>query len=71
MAKKVKKYKLKTNKGAAKRFKATASGKYRFRHAERAHGNTKKTTKIMRHRRSNGVLSAADTKIVDALLAVR
>lgn len=71
MATKVKKNKLKTNSGAAKRFKRTGSGKYRFRRAERAHGNTKKNTNLMRSRRANGVLSDSDCKTVDALLKVR
>ena len=68
MATKVKKNKLKTNSGAAKRFKATGSGKYRFRRAERAHGSTKKNSNLMRKRRANGTLKDCDAKIVDALL---
>ncbi len=60
--------KLKTKKSAAKRFKLTGTGKVRFRRAERAHGNTKKTTKIMRHRRANGVLSASDEVIAKSMI---
>jgi len=70
MAKAKTKVKIKTVKGAAKRFKRTGSGKYRFRRAERAHGNTKVNSSKVRARRRDGVLSAADTKVVDSLLAV-
>ena len=41
--------KLKTNRGAAKRFKKTASGGYKYRQANRNHILTKKSTKRKRH----------------------
>lgn len=44
--------KLKTHKGASKRFKITAKGKYiKHRSANRSHINTKMTTKRKRHLR--------------------
>ena len=43
--------KLKSNRGAAKRFKKSASGKFKHRQAHRNHILTKKTTKRKRHLR--------------------
>lgn len=65
---KVKKVKLKTNRGAAKRFKLSGSGKVRFRRANRNHIKTKQTTKRVRQARGNGVLVESDAKLVRALL---
>ena len=48
--------KLKTHSGAAKRFKKTASGSYKYRQANRNHILTKKSTKRMRHLRSLKIL---------------
>lgn len=63
-----KKYKLKTNRGAAKRFKKTGSGKVRFRRAYRNHINTKRSTKQVRQTRGQGVLKDCDAKLVDKML---
>ncbi len=62
------KVKLKTNRGAAKRFKKTASGKIRFRRANRNHIKTKQSTKRVRQARRNGVLPACDTPSIYRLL---
>ena len=62
------KVKLKTNRGAAKRFKKTGTGKIRFRRANRNHINTKRTAKQMRHARGNGVMKDCDAKLVDRML---
>jgi large subunit ribosomal protein L35 len=62
------KVKLKTNRGAAKRFKKTASGKVRFRRANRAHIKTKKSNKSVRQTRRNGVLPDCDGKLVLRML---
>jgi large subunit ribosomal protein L35 len=62
------KVKLKTNRGAAKRFKKTASGKVRFRRANRAHIKTKKGSKHVRQTRRNGVLAECDAKMVLRML---
>lgn len=58
------KNKIKSKRGAQKRFKFTASGKVRFRSANRAHMNTKRSTKQERHARVNGVMSPQDAKLV-------
>ena len=62
------KIKVKTNRGAAKRFKITGSGKVRFRSANRAHINTKRSTKQTRHARTHGVLCPADAKLAHRLM---
>ncbi|MGE8234332.1 MAG: 50S ribosomal protein L35, partial [Stenotrophomonas sp.] len=43
--------KIKTNRAAAKRFRKTASGKYKCGHANRSHILTKKATKRKRNLR--------------------
>jgi large subunit ribosomal protein L35 len=43
---------MKTNRGAAKRFSRTASGKFKHRQSHRSHILTKKSTKRKRHLRS-------------------
>lgn len=62
------KVKLKTNRGAAKRFKKTGTGKVRFGRANRRHIKTKKTSKSVRQARRNGVLKACDTPSIYRLL---
>ncbi len=47
--------KMKTNRGAAKRFKKTGSG-FKFKHATKRHILTKRTTKNKRHLRPNSLL---------------
>ncbi|MGE6335261.1 50S ribosomal protein L35, partial [Stenotrophomonas sp. NPDC077659] len=46
--------KIKTNRAAAKRFRKTASGKYKCGHANRSHILTKKATKRKRNLRQCG-----------------
>ena len=60
--------KMKTNRGAAKRFKRTGSGKFKCNHANRRHILTKKSTKLKRHLRQSGIVSAADTPSVARML---
>ncbi|MAZ44881.1 MAG: 50S ribosomal protein L35 [Legionellales bacterium] len=67
---KVKKNKLKTLKGALKRFKVTGSGKVRFRRANRSHYNTSRTTKQMRDARANGVACKSDEVMIKRMLNV-
>jgi len=62
------KVKLKTNRGAAKRFKKTATGKIRFRRANRNHIKTKQSAKRVRHARANGVMKDCDAKLVHRML---
>lgn len=63
-----KKVKLKTNRGAAKRFKITGTGKVRFRRANRNHINTKRSAKQMRQARGQGVMKDCDAKLVHRML---
>ncbi len=60
--------KLKTNRGAAKRFKVTASGKIKRNKAYRGHLLTKKTTKRKRNLRKSGLVDATNAKAVKRLL---
>lgn len=52
--------KMKTNSGAAKRFKKTGNGGFKHRSANRAHINTKMTTKRKRHLRGMSQVAKAD-----------
>jgi len=52
--------KLKTNRGAAKRFKRTASGKFKRSQAYLNHILTKKSTKRKRQLRDGVIVDAAD-----------
>lgn len=62
------KIKLKTNRGAAKRFKKTGTGKIRFRRANRNHIKTKQSTKKVRQSKANGVMNDSDAKLVHRML---
>ena len=52
--------KMKTNKGAAKRFKKTGTGKISRSKAFRRHILTSKTTKQKRNLRSSGIMEKGD-----------
>jgi large subunit ribosomal protein L35 len=52
--------KMKTHRGAAKRFKATSSGKLKRSHAYKSHILGKKSAKRKRHLRKSSLVSAAD-----------
>ena len=60
--------KMKTNRGAAKRFKRTADGRFRYRQSYRNHILTKKSSKRKRLLRSVAVIAPADTASVRRLL---
>lgn len=60
--------KIKTNKGAAKRFRKTATGKIRRNSAFTSHILTSKTTKRKRNLRKSSVLEPGDAKRIQALL---
>lgn len=62
------KVKLKSNRGAAKRFKITGTGKVRFRRANRNHIKTKQSTKQVRQSKRNGVMNDSDAKLVHRML---
>ncbi len=59
--------KMKTNRGAAKRFKATSSG-FKRAQSHRRHILTKKSTKRKRHLRSTIMVNKADVAAVKQLL---
>jgi large subunit ribosomal protein L35 len=61
--------KLKTHRGAAKRFKKTASGKIKRSNAFKSHILTKKTSKRKRRLRQAGIVATTgDTKRVKRLI---
>ena len=60
--------KLKTNRGAAKRFKKTGSGKYKKSSSHMNHILTKKSSKRKRHIRSSSLIADADVKSIKKLL---
>ena len=60
--------KVKTNRGAAKRFKATGSGKIKRRKAFSSHILTKKSTKRKRNLRKSGLIDESNTKAVKRML---
>lgn len=60
--------KMKTNRGAAKRFKSTGSGKFKRGHSHASHILTKKSTKRKRGLRKAALVHAADAKRVRQML---
>jgi large subunit ribosomal protein L35 len=60
--------KLKTHKGAAKRFRTTASGKVKRGHSHARHILTKKTTKRKRNLDIDAYVSDGDAGRVTAML---
>ena len=59
---------MKSNRGAAKRFKATGSGKIRRSKAFTSHILTKKSSKRKRNLRKSGLIAASDTRAVRRML---
>ena len=62
--------KMKTHSGAKKRFKVTANGKVRGRHAFTSHILEKKSPKKKRHLGRPVILNDSDAKRVKKLLGV-
>ena len=60
--------KMKTNRGAAKRFKRSANGKFKRNQSHRRHILTKKPNKRMRHLRSAAFIHQADEASVSRML---
>jgi large subunit ribosomal protein L35 len=60
--------KLKTHRGAAKRFKKTGSGKIVRASAFKRHILTSKTTKVKRHMRGTREVSEADAAKIERML---
>jgi large subunit ribosomal protein L35 len=60
--------KIKTNRGAAKRFKKTASGKIKRSCAFTSHILTSKSRKRKRNLRAGGLIAAVDAKNIAQLI---
>jgi large subunit ribosomal protein L35 len=60
--------KLKTHRGAAKRFRLTGSGKIRRNKAYARHILTKKSPKRKRNLRQSGLISKPDEKLIRRIL---
>lgn len=60
--------KMKTHKGAARRFRKTAKGKFKTNKPFADHIKTKKNAKRVRKLRKSGIASKADTKRLKKLL---
>jgi large subunit ribosomal protein L35 len=60
--------KLKTNRGARKRFRVTGTGRLKRHHAGMNHILTKKTQKRKRKLRKSGQVDAADTRRVRRMI---
>ena len=60
--------KIKTTRAAAKRFKKTGAGKYKFRKSHASHILTKKTTKRKRSLRLDQIVAGPDMKQVRRML---
>ncbi|MCP4721897.1 MAG: 50S ribosomal protein L35 [Desulfobacteraceae bacterium] len=60
--------KIKTCRAAAKRFKKTGSGKYKFRKSHASHILTKKTTKRKRSLRRDQIIDDSNLKAVKRML---
>ena len=59
--------KMKSNKGAAKRFKKTANG-FKCKQSHTSHILTKKSTKRKRHLRGTNLVAASDVAQVHSML---
>jgi large subunit ribosomal protein L35 len=60
--------KRKTHRGAAKRFRKTATGKFKRSHAMKRHILTKKNASRLRGLKKSALVSKADTKNVRSML---
>jgi large subunit ribosomal protein L35 len=60
--------KMKSNSGAAKRFKRTGSGKIRKNSAFTSHILTTKTTKRKRNLRKSSIMAKSDVKRIKVLI---
>ena len=60
--------KIKTNRAAAKRFRKTASGKFKAGHAFKSHILTKKSTKRKRGLRATNIVRKDDSGRISRML---
>ena len=62
--------KMKTRRGAAKRFKITGSGRIKRNKANHRHMLIRRSNKAKRKMRQAGILKTGDAKLVKAMLGV-
>ena len=62
--------KMKTRRGAAKRFKVTGSGRIKRNKANHRHMLIRRSNKAKRKMRQSGIVSSADRKLVKAMLGI-
>ena len=62
--------KMKTRRGAAKRFKVTGSGRINRNKANHRHMLIRRSNKAKRKMRQAGILKTGDAKLVKAMLGV-
>ena len=62
------KSKMKTHRGAAKRFKRTGSGKIKFKHAFLRHCLEQKQTTTKRGLRKGGIMKECDAKVIRKMI---
>lgn len=60
--------KIKTNRGAEKRFARTAKGRFKHKPSHLRHILTKKSTKRKRNLRKHDIVEASDTPVLRRLL---
>ena len=60
--------KLKTNRGAAKRFKMTKSGKIKFQKTKKRHLLECKTSKMKRKATNAGIIKKCDEKAIKQMM---
>ena len=60
--------KMKTHRGAAKRFKKTGTGKIKRRHGYTSHILEKKSPKRKRNLRKGAIMAKGDAKRIDQLI---
>ncbi|MCB1740618.1 MAG: 50S ribosomal protein L35 [Gammaproteobacteria bacterium] len=60
--------KIKSNSGAAKRFRKTGTGRFKRMQSHRRHILTKKATKRKRHLRPMSLVAEQDTALVERML---
>lgn len=65
------KVKIKTKRGAAKRFRVTGTGQIKFNRAKRRHILTKKSQKMKRQARRAGIMKNGDQAMAARLLALK
>ena len=63
--------KMKTHRGAAKRFKVSAGGKVMRRRSEKSHILTKMTTKRKRQLRGTSMIHKRDEVLIDRMLRAK